>query len=40
MFLAHWAYGAGVNKAWREIRKTGGGTGLANRSTMGFELLD
>jgi glycosyltransferase involved in cell wall biosynthesis len=27
VFLAHWAYGAGVNKAWAEIRKTGGRAG-------------
>lgn len=27
VFLAHWAYGQGVNKAWREIRKTGGRAG-------------
>ena len=27
VFLAHWAYGQGVNKAWREIRRTGGRAG-------------
>ena len=27
VFLAHWAYGQGVNKAWKEIRKTGGRAG-------------
>ena len=27
VFLAHWAYGQGVNKAWREIRRTGGKAG-------------
>ncbi|MDA0716391.1 MAG: glycosyltransferase [archaeon] len=27
VFLAHWAYGQGVNKAWKEIRRTGGRAG-------------
>lgn len=27
VFLAHWAYGQGVIKAWREIRRTGGKAG-------------
>jgi len=27
VFLAHWAYGQGVIKAWREIRRTGGRAG-------------
>ncbi|MGY8754450.1 MAG: hypothetical protein ACKVIR_02035, partial [Candidatus Poseidoniales archaeon] len=27
VFLAHWAYGQGVNKAWAEIRRTGGKAG-------------
>ena len=27
VFLAQWAYGQGVNKAWREIRRTGGRAG-------------
>ena len=31
VFLAHWAYGQGVNKAWREIRKTGGSAGVGNK---------
>ena len=31
VFLAHWAYGAGVNKAWREIRKTGGSAGVGEQ---------
>ena len=31
VFLAHWAYGAGVNKAWKEIRKTGGSAGVGEQ---------
>ena len=31
VFLAHWAYGAGVNKAWREIRRTGGSAGVGEQ---------
>ena len=31
VFLAHWAYGQGVNKAWKEIRKTGGSAGVGNQ---------
>ena len=31
VFLAHWAYGAGVNKAWKEIRKTGGSAGAGEQ---------
>ncbi len=31
VFLAHWAYGQGVNKAWREIRKTGGAAGVGRQ---------
>ena len=31
VFLAHWAYGQGVNKAWKEIRKTGGAAGVGNQ---------
>ena len=27
VFLAQWAYGQGVNKAWREIARTGGKAG-------------
>ena len=31
VFLAHWAYGQGVNKAWREIRRTGGAAGVGRQ---------
>ena len=31
VFLAHWAYGQGVNKAWREIRQTGGVAGVGRQ---------
>ena len=31
VFLAHWAYGQGVNKAWREIRRTGGVAGVGRQ---------
>ena len=31
VFLAHWAYGQGVNKAWKEIRKTGGAAGVGRQ---------
>ena len=31
VFLAHWAYGQGVNKAWREIRQTGGAAGVGRQ---------
>ena len=31
VFLAQWAYGAGVNKAWREIRRTGGSAGVGEQ---------
>ena len=31
VFLAQWAYGQGVIKAWREIRKTGGKAGVGNQ---------
>lgn len=31
VFLAHWAYGQGVNKAWAEIRKTGGSAGVGHQ---------
>jgi hypothetical protein len=31
VFLAHWAYGQGVNKAWREVRKTGGAAGVGRQ---------
>ena len=31
VFLAHWAYGAGVNKAWKEIRRTGGSAGVGEQ---------
>ncbi|MDP6870038.1 MAG: glycosyltransferase [Candidatus Poseidoniaceae archaeon] len=31
VFLAHWAYGQGVNKAWREIRRTGGSAGVGEQ---------
>ena len=31
VFLAHWAYGQGVNKAWSEIRKTGGSAGVGHQ---------
>ena len=31
VFLAQWAYGQGVIKAWREIRRTGGKAGVGNQ---------
>jgi hypothetical protein len=31
VFLAHWAYGQGVNKAWKEVRKTGGAAGVGRQ---------
>jgi drug/metabolite transporter (DMT)-like permease len=31
VFLAQWAYGQGVIKAWREIRQTGGKAGVGNQ---------
>ena len=31
VFLAHWAYGQGVNKAWQEIRRTGGAAGVGRQ---------
>ena len=31
VFLAHWAYGQGVIKAWREISKTGGKAGVGHQ---------
>ena len=31
VFLAHWAYGQGVNRAWAEIRRTGGAAGVGRQ---------
>ena len=31
VFLAHYSYGQGVQKAWREIRKTGGAAGVGRQ---------
>ena len=31
VFLAQWAYGQGVIKAWREISKTGGKAGVGHQ---------
>ena len=30
-YSCHWAYGQGVNKAWREIRRTGGAAGVGRQ---------
>ena len=44
VFLAHWAYGQGVNKAWREVRKTGGAAGVGRQiddreRTLGVKII-
>ena len=40
VFLAHFSYGQGVQKAWKEIRRTGGAAGVGRKLTTETELSE